>query len=258
VVKSIGSFGQERQACVSHHRTTQIASSLDAEHTSAAMGVRRAVATPAVAIPSTTNISVFTSVTAAAVGVAPALVEVAATVTTTGATVSRRATTATSRTRSRAPIGRVLGAKQAHGDEVAKHRFVERDERIAGENEAVIIFQAPIRLLNEQGLGPGQGKEVIRPGHHLHLAKVFSASRGRPELFHPRRRTENGDGRGLVERVRRDPGQLEMSAVTQLLPHRLELAIPRRETQGEAAPIHHSRRRHLVTHSPARAHEEEV
>jgi hypothetical protein len=188
------------------------------------MGVRRAVATPAVTISPATIISAFTSVTAAAVGVAPVLVEVAATVTTTGAIVLRRATpilrrataatTATSRTRSRAPVGRILGAKQAHGDEVAKHRFVDRDERVAGENEVVVIFQQPARLLNEQGLGPGQGKEVIHPGHHLHLAKVLSAGRGRPELFHPRRRTENGDGRGLVERVRRDPGQLEMSAKT--------------------------------------------
>jgi hypothetical protein len=161
-------------------------------------------------------ISDITPVTAAVVGVASAL-GVATTVTTTGAIALRRAiptTSATSRARRRAPVGRLLGAKQAHRDEVTKHQFVERDERVAGENEAVVFLQHPARLLNEQGLGPGQGKEVIRPGHHLHLAKVFSAGRGRPELFHPRRRTENGDGRGLVERVRRDPGQLEMSAKT--------------------------------------------
>jgi hypothetical protein len=142
------------------------------------MGVRRAVATPAVTLPLATIIPAFTTVTAAVVGVATTAIATGATIMWRATTVMRRATAATpatSRTRGRAPIGRVLGAKQAHGDEVAEHHFVERDKRVAGENEAVVILQQPARLLNEQGLGPGQRKEVICPGHHLHLAKVLSA-----------------------------------------------------------------------------------
>jgi hypothetical protein len=144
------------------------------------MGVRRAVATPAVTLPPATIIPAFTTVTAAVVGVATTAIATGATIMWRATTVMRRATAATpatSRTRGRAPIGRVLGAKQAHGDEVAEHHFVEQGfgPGQRKENEAVVILQQPARLLNEQGFGPGQRKEIICPGHHLHLAKVLSA-----------------------------------------------------------------------------------
>jgi hypothetical protein len=89
--------------------------------------------------------------------------------------------------------------------QVPEHLFLQRDERIAREDEAFVFLLQIVGLFDEQRLGTRQRHQIISPGH-LQPAEVLTTGRRRPEPIHPRRRTEDSDHRGLVARVRRNPG----------------------------------------------------
>jgi hypothetical protein len=99
--------------------------------------------------------------------------------------------------------------------------------------------------------------EVIGPDHDLEAAEVFPAGRSRPKTLHPRCRPKDGSGHSLAESVRRRTGQLEMHPKTSIKPHRLQLPVPRRESEGKSSAIHDADYRNLVTNPPASALDEE-
>jgi hypothetical protein len=129
---------------------------------------------------------------------------------------------------------------------------------VAGKNHPIIVLEQVARLLDEQLLGTQQVSNVVGLGHNLEAAKVLSAGRRRPKTLHPRHRPKDGSCRSLAKSVRRHTGQLEMHPKTSMKPRRLQLPVPRRESEGKSSSLHDVGRRNLVTNPPAATPDEEV
>jgi hypothetical protein len=116
-----------------------------------------------------------------------------------------------SRPRSTPPASHVFRPDQAYRDKVAEHRLLQGDQHVARQHEAFVFLKQVARLFDEELSGEGKQLDVVGPGNHLQPPEVLVGDRGLPEPLHPRRRAEDGSGRGFVAGMRWDSSELQMN-----------------------------------------------